>query len=356
MDNVRWQSQVQRLNAGWYRITRCLRYSLTACESMLASSYNDMKMQFVFRNWYELLIIDNYSLGVSTSWPNTLVPNGGSAPTLISDVWGEYALVSNMERVQMGKAPRDMLIQQVQTAPGACFTASSVSCANNLFNIHFAHAIKALFFGVQNITNSSEWSNYTSASPVPTAVGVVFSPALATDPIAATSLFYENTQRLSNMGSDYFSLIQPWYTAVSIPLETGYHMYSYALDLISSNPLGSTNYGKLTNVSLSFTASSDAVIAAAATGTLAAPGPLASQGAGIPQVFQAIVLGLNWNIIRIAGGALGLTWGGLKRQVPDFVQVWVNTYCLVVIAIMCDAAKHLIMSGSSLELQLPLTC
>jgi hypothetical protein len=264
-----------------------------------ALPYNEMKLNFVFRNWYQLLIIDNYTLGVSTSWPSTLYPTNNSAPALIADVWAEYALVSNMERVQMGKAPRDLLIEQVQTAPASCFNGQSTSCSNNQFNIHFAHAIKALFFGIQNITNTSEWSNYTSASPVPTASGVIFSPTLATDPISATSLFYENTQRLSNMGSDYFSLIQPWYVSVAIPLETGYHLYSYTLDLLNTNPMGSTNYGKLTNVSLSFTASSDAVIGAAATGTLAIPGPLVSQGAGLPQIYQGIVIGLNMNIIRI---------------------------------------------------------
>lgn len=281
-----------------------------------ALPYNEMKMQFAFREWYELLIIDNTELGVSTSWPSTLYPNNtastnGSAPSLVADVWAEYALVSNMERVQMGKAPRDMLIEQVQTAPMMTFTATTGGSASNMFNVHFAHAVKALFFGVRNTTNVSEWSNYTAASPVPGtnpdgSGGVNFSPLLGSDPIASTSLFYENTQRLSNMGSDYFSLIQPWYTAVSIPLETGYHMYSYSLDLLSSNPLGSTNYGKLTNVSLLFAASTDAIIAAASNdGTLVAPSAKAPDGAGITQTYQAVVLALNKNIIRIAGGALG---------------------------------------------------
>lgn len=269
-----------------------------------ALPYNEMKLSFVFRPWFQLLIVDNYETGVSAPWPSTTLPVGGQ-PQLIADVWAEYSLVSNQERVQMGKAPRDLLIEQVQTAPTQTYNAQTASSANNLFNIHFAHAIKALFFGVQNTTNSSEWSNYTAASPVPTTLGVQFSPSLGSDPIAATTLFYENTPRLSNMGSDYFSLIQPWYTAVSIPLETGYHMYAYTLDLLSTSPLGSTNYGKLTNVALSFTASSDAVIAAVATGTLANPGPLVSAGAGTPQTFQTIVLGLNHNIIRVAGGALG---------------------------------------------------
>jgi hypothetical protein len=264
-----------------------------------------MKLNFVFRNWQNLLIVDNFQMGVSTGWPYNLYPNNNTIPQLIADVWAEYALVSNMERVQMGKAPRDMLIEQCQTAPLQQFNAQGLSFANNIFSVYFAHSIKALFFNVQNVTNTSEWYNYTSASPFPTAAGVVFSPSLATDPVSATSLFYENTQRLSNMGSDYFSLIQPWYTAVAIPLETGYHLYSYTLDLLNTNPMGSTNYGKLTNVSLSFTPSADAVVAATTSGTLSVPGPMAPQGAGIPQVFQAIVEGLNHNIIRIAGGALG---------------------------------------------------
>lgn len=269
-----------------------------------ALPYNEMKINFLFRNWYELLIVDNYALGVSAPFPSTVALASGS-PQLVADVWAEYALVSNMERMQMGKAPRDMLIEQVQTAPTQTFNATSSTANNNIFNVHFAHSIKALFFGVQNITNNAEWSNYTAASPVPTTQGVVFSPALASDPIAATSLYYENTQRLSGMGSDYYSLIQPWYTAVSIPLETGYHLYSYSLDVLNTNPMGSTNYGKLTNVSLSFNASADAQAAAAATGSLATPGLLVQQGAGITQQYQAVVIGLNHNIIRIAGGALG---------------------------------------------------
>jgi hypothetical protein len=269
-----------------------------------ALPYNEMKINFLFRNWYELLIVDNYALNVSTNCPSNLALASGT-PQLIADVWAEYALVSNMERMQMGKAPRDMLIEQVQTAPTQTFNAAASAANNNIFNVHFAHSIKALFFGVQNVTNSSEWSNYTAASPVPTNQGVVFSPSLASDPIAVTSLYYENTQRLSGMGSDYFSLIQPWYTAVSIPLETGYHLYSYSLDLLNTNPMGSTNYGKLTNVSLSFNASSDAMASAAvpSSATLAAPGALALQGAPVTQQFQAVVMGLNHNIIRIAGGA-----------------------------------------------------
>ena len=277
-----------------------------------ALPYNEMKITAVFRNWYELLIVDNFTQGTSTNWPSSLLPNNNAVPQLQADIWAEYALVSNMERVQMGKNARDIVIEQVQTAPAQGFSATTTSGTTNVINIHFAHAIKALFFSVQNITNTSEWSNYTSASPVPRIFssgkgGVIFSPALATDPVNAVSLFYESTLRLSNMGVDYFSLLQPFYTAVSIPLETGYHLYSYTMDLLSTNPLGSTDYGKLTNVQLMLSASSDAQTAATVTGSLTSPNTTvyAGEGAPFPQVFQTILCGLNHNIVRIAGGALG---------------------------------------------------
>jgi hypothetical protein len=94
------------------------------------------------------------------------------------------------------------------------------------------------------------------------------------------------------MGSDYFSLVNPWYHAPVIPTETGYHSYSYSLDFISLDPMGSTNYGKLTNVSIVPEASSQAKAAAELSGTA-------------KQTYEFIVTAINNNIIRVSGGALG---------------------------------------------------
>lgn len=267
-----------------------------------ALPYNEMRLNFNFRDWTELLILDNISSGVSTQ--ATLSDIQGSAPQLQQvDVWAEYAIVSNNERKQMGQAPRDILIEQVQTVPTTSFNPSNASSNTD---IRLSHAVKNLFFAIRNKTNPAEWANYTSASPFPTSTGVLFSPDLAADPINTASLLYENTQRLSNMGADYFALVNPWYNAVSIPLETGYHMYAYTLDLMSVNPMGSTNFGKLTNVSLQLTPSSAAQTAGASTGTLLAPNTLlVAAGAGLQQLFEFILLAVNNNIIRVAGGALG---------------------------------------------------
>jgi hypothetical protein len=256
-----------------------------------AIPYNDMVHYVTFRDINEVLIIDNWALSKSDvcQRSNLADPN----PSLACDMWAEYAIVSNVERSQMGKAPRDILMEQVQTAPRQQFQPTNLQTTD----IRFAHSIKALFFSVRNKTNPAEQSNYTSASPVPKATGVNFSPVLGGDPIAATTLAYENTNRLVNMGSDYFSLMVPYYTAVSIPRETGYHLLSYTLDLVNTNPMGSTNYGKLTNVSFQFTASADAVAASAGGQTY--------QGAPVAQQYESIIVGVNHNIIRISGGALG---------------------------------------------------
>jgi hypothetical protein len=273
-----------------------------------ALPYNQILLNFNMRDWSELLILDNVTTQVSTAAQITDLI--GTAPTLLScDVWAEYALVSNVERTRMGQAPRDILIEQVQTAPPQSYNASSTNVS---FDIRLSHAIKTLMFAIRNTTNLAEWANYTSASPVVSPTGIIFSPDLADDPIQSISLLYESTNRLTNMGSDYFSLVQPYYRAVSIPTETGYHIYSYTLDIMSMNPMGSTNYGKLTNVSIQVTPSNSLQVSGASTGTLTNPSTangLTAMGAGLAQTFQWILVATNWNLVRVSGGALGLSMG-----------------------------------------------
>jgi hypothetical protein len=276
-----------------------------------ALPYNDMRIQFSIRNYYELLVAWDYITFLDTnetivvSRVPVLADFGTTLPELSSvQVWANYAIVSNDERKLMGQAPRDLLIEQVQTN-----NPQSVDGTRNStrIDIHFSHSVKALFFSLQNTTNKAEWANYSSASPVPTPAGVSFHPAAASDALANVSVYYENTQRLSNMPVDYFSLIQPYYRAPAIPEETGYHLYAYTLDLMDINPHGSTNYGKLTNVGVEFAPSAEAQQGAASVGTLSVPDVTANivAGQGLKQSFSFVLVAVNHNIVRIAGGALG---------------------------------------------------
>ena len=280
-----------------------------------ALPYNDMRINFQFRNWDELLEVYSSTGSVVAGHSSTRkaqlddFKTGTPTPALSNvQVWANYAIVSNDERKRMACAPRDILIEQVQTAPRQTFLGNS-NDRSPRYDIRFSHAIKVLFFAARNTTNKAGWSNYTAGCPVlASSTGTLldeinFNADAMVDPLAQTSLVYENTTRLSQMGSDYFSLVNPWYHAPSIPLDTGYHMYSYSLDFICLDPMGSTNFGKLTNVSLVPEASSDAVVSVGpAGGTTSWPG---GSGVDVPQTFEFITTAVSNNVVRISGGALG---------------------------------------------------
>ena len=259
-----------------------------------ALPYNDMRINFSFRRWQDLLIVDDLALLPDAgNGKFSRCPTGDEVPGPLElkdvQVWANYAIVSNDERKRMACAPRDILIEQVQTAPRQTF--SPATQPRPQYDIRFSHAIKVFFFGARNKSVPCQWSNYTCATPIPGPATVDFGSELAADPIQQTSLIYENTNRLSQMGSDYFSLVNAWYHAPVIPLETGYHMYSYSLDFICLDPMGSTNYGKLTNVSIVPEASICAIDQA--------------NNVNFPQSFEFVTTAVNNNIIRISGGALG---------------------------------------------------
>lgn len=271
-----------------------------------ALPYNDMRINFSFRNWTELLIVDDWTLagtGVSPSRPAVESDVVGTPVLGAVQVWANYAIVSNDERKRMACAPRDILIEQVQTAPRQTFSPGTD--ATPRYDIRFSHAIKVFFFGARNTTTRSEWSNYTAGTPVPYPKKINYTSESMVDPILQTSLIYENTNRLSQMGSDYFSLINPWYHAPAIPLDTGYHMYSYSLDFICLDPMGSTNYGKLTNVSIVPEASEDAKTSAKGEWPSISVEDGIPNGGDFKQTWEFVTTAVNNNIIRVSGGALG---------------------------------------------------
>jgi hypothetical protein len=261
-----------------------------------------MRIQFQFRNWTELLIVDVLAgAGIVTSRPVVSSDITGT-PTLNNgvNVYANYAIVSNDERKRMACAPRDILIEQVQTAPRQTF--SPATNATPQYDIRFSHAIKVLFFAARNTTVASEWSNYTTVQSYWAANATQVGPTLSggVDPVQDCSLIYENTYRLQ-MNTDYYSLVNPWYHAPTIPAITGYHEYSYSLDFYCLDPKGSTNYGKLTNVSLVPHASSEAV-----TFNTTADGSVYDLYTVLgKQNYEFITTVVNNNIIRISGGALG---------------------------------------------------
>jgi len=262
-----------------------------------ALPYNEMRINFAFNDWTALLIKDTYTASSASAGTWTSIPavsgDVATAPSMSNvQVWANYAIVSNTERQKMACGVRDMVIEQVQEPPVMTFNPST--SATNQYDIRLSHAIKELFFSARNTANTSSWSNYTTSAQKPLGPGDTVATATTSslfgvvdfaagsDPILNTTVMYENTNRLYQMGSDYYSLVNPWYSAPVIPLETGYHVYSYSLDFYAIDPMGSTNYGKLTNVSVVPAASS------------------AAQSSN--NTYNFVLSAVNNNIIRFSGG------------------------------------------------------
>ena len=423
-----------------------------------ALPYNEMRISFVFRRWEEMLCVFNSgNVTANVDAENKLCTlnqtdgpfnasslcdnlmscclldyNNGAAAATTSNVgdaaclaglagrvdlsqvelnkepslgsnnvqiWANYAIVSNEERKRMACAPRDILIEQVQTMPTYLFNqryelsggAGAVSNNSQVqtvsADIRFSHAIKVLFFAAKNMANQCIHSNYTTGIPVlkPSDQDVcvaqcglssrtsnqgTYSDASkcstnhgygvmtkqcclalgccnAKDPLQRANLVYENTQRLGLMSMDYYSEVQPYYHAPAIPndadgsstwCQEGLHMYSYSLDFICLDPLGSTNYGKLTNVQINVETQNNLSVCgvpesqsllsdnhnaynmshAGMVETLYLTGNCnVSNGIGSSNVgsaisggycevpYQLVLTAVNNNIIRISGGALG---------------------------------------------------
>jgi len=266
-----------------------------------ALPYNDMRINFRFRSIDKLLTAFN-----DTTHKQIVAAAGaggtytGAAALTNVRVWGNYGVVSNDERQLMGSATRDIAIEQMQAAP---ITKYSVG-ANQRFDLRFSHGIKALMFALrtQNLDDTA-YSVDTGAGYTKGAGGDILScydlknyqkeaegVFTRTSPIDTVTLLYENTTRLGSVPSNYFTQVNPYYHAESIPSdEPGIHMYSYALDLMSVDPVGSTNYGRLTNVS---------IVPTNVDG-------IGGADAANPVNWELVVNAVSHNIVRISGGALG---------------------------------------------------
>lgn len=258
-----------------------------------ALPYNDIRLSFEFRDWRQLLLIFNNNTQTVKNAVDSDVVNPANINLRDTNLWANYAIVSNDERKLMGCGGRDMLIQQVQTQSPIPFNPATIDSPLNM-DVRFAHAVKALFFGVRNKTFMNDHGNYSTVSVDYTGVR----PAAGNfNPLRRVALYYESTVR-QEMDIDYYSLVNPFYHAVSIPTEPGYNMYSYSLNLTNLDPMGSTNYGKLTNATLRFFPS-QAAIDGVNNNLPPSPDNIGAQS------YEVFCIALNNNVGRISGGVFG---------------------------------------------------
>jgi len=198
--------------------------------------------------------IDEFGETVSLSPSDVSKLAGGRAPEIVSaNWWANYAIVHHSERQQMGKSSRDILIEQYQR-----HSSQQFNLANKLsVDIRFAHAVRALFFAIQNTTFQGDGSTYTAVTDKVDLVGVDRARTTFLQPIIDNvTLTYENTSRFGNMPSEYFTHVNPHWCSSKNNITPGLHMYSYSLDIRNPDPNGHTNFSRLNNVNLMIEASS----------------------------------------------------------------------------------------------------
>jgi len=257
-----------------------------------ALPYNDIKLKFKLRELKQILCGWSANSLSSKGLDKPYIENNfGLSSSSLQDstceCWCNYAVVSNEERSKMGSGPRDIVVEQYQKHDGIVTNHNAGNTIEKQFS--FNHTVKMLVWAFKNYTNHDGHgyhSNYTVSDPDVNS-GFVLN---GSDPLLRATLKYDNTNRFT-LNNDYFQLVQPFYHANQIPSgncgasPVGLNMYSYALNPMSSDPSGSTNYGKLTNVSLTTVAQN-------------AADSLSTQN-------ELLIRALNFNIVRISGGALG---------------------------------------------------
>jgi len=273
------------------------------CSNM---NYTPLKLWFDIRSVEELLIVDDFTNHYSYPVNSQSYLKSTNNSLVNFEVWGEFAVVSGPERKNMGKYVRDMLIDQFQWT-----SKTAVSNSSATLQLTFAQSVRALFFGIKNVTNNADGSNYSAAQPVPldnVTQGVLYNSPNAVDPISDVTLKYDSTDRLVNFPADFFALLMPYYHAPVCPREVGYHMYPYSLMLTAIDPMCSTNYSKLLNIFLAVNLSTEAQTGLAVTPQTLGSGVVdpdnAEQGQPFTQRYQLFCLAFNHIIIRIAGGTV----------------------------------------------------
>lgn len=278
--------------------------------------FNEVKINYKFNPLSSLLYVypgtlasGGKTLGAGSGIPgsiNNVVVSGTTTqtPSLIGPAtYAMYSVVHNEERIKMGDAPRDILIHQVQTA---AFTAFKDITSPVTFDLRFNHPIISFFFMAQNTSSLGELSNYTTE---PHYTGL--------DPIASATLYYDSTVRLS-MLAEFYSLYVPYFLSKATPEDVGYHMWSYSLfPWKAATPAGSTNYSKLSNISMLYEMSLAAINAAGLGAT--APNAVDKNGQPIqspnttsltqmfnnfPQKWNHVFQVKNHSIIKISNGSI----------------------------------------------------
>lgn len=151
----------------------------------------------------------------------------------------DYIYLDADEKYKFASRSHEYIIEQLQ------FTGSEdIIRGENVINLNYNHPCKALYWVIlmhENLVRNN-LSNYTNEI-------TKFDKSKGVNPIVKGVLTLNNKERFPMNNSDYFNLIQPYYSYKNIPSE-GYNIYNFSLDLTKVQACGSCNMSQFEQVDL----------------------------------------------------------------------------------------------------------
>jgi hypothetical protein len=318
--------------------------------TMAAVPYQDIYLTYRTHEINHLLSLwaltgadtDTYCLKYLKPSENPSAFVGSSVPAVEMATYLVYVLVSNDERKSLGCSAVDKMIVQMQEQ--VC--GSGVNNGQQLTNtLNFSHDVFGLYFALKNNTNH-HWdkSNYTNFPSYVTWGATkdsnqftehVWVHCPGQDPSERFTICYDN-QPCVDAPQEVTSLYFPYINANcsgTLPDANGLNVYSFAYrNMYSNQPNGSVAFGRISNtnfvsylrkttqsvISGSNVLSDYGVLADLWCDVLPAfrcvignsntnkLGPINDASCGIAkQQFELVVDAVNYNPVRIAGGAIG---------------------------------------------------
>ena len=178
---------------------------------LIALQYHDVKVNIEFESKSEV-VTGGYE-------------SGGDLTDV--KIWVDYVFLDTDERRRFSQMSHEYLITQLQ------FTGDESLTANGTVKLNFNHPVTELVWVVKAAGANK----------------VTFSDSA----ITTAKLQLNGHDRFVERPSDYFKLVQPYQHHENIPVGSGIHVYSFAMNPEEHQPSGTLNMSRIDTAQLKFT-------------------------------------------------------------------------------------------------------
>jgi hypothetical protein len=234
---------------------------------IISIGYMDITVEVDFRD-----LVDCIYTGDNKTNLANYVANLSSLEFTDCQIISEYIYLDPAERIAFAKKPEfDYLIEQVQTVD---YSISDTQLTGN-FDIYFNLPVKQLmwFYRSEDNENINRWDLYI--------VGDSVNPIA---PILTSNLLLNGLDRFEKRDGDYFRLVQPLYHNRSCSVNSYVYEYCFGEKVDELQPSGSCDFSLIDDIRL-----------------------LMEFASGVT-VGRIVIIGVNYNYIKIKSGMAGLAF------------------------------------------------